>query len=50
MGKLKIVVFNYNISFANIFLITSLLYAFGVILYYLLILDYNKRETAGLIK
>ncbi len=42
--------FNYNISFANIFLVTSLLYAIGVILYYLLILDYNKRESAGLIK
>ena len=42
--------FNYNISFANIFLVTSLLYAIGIILYYLLILDYNKRESAGLIK
>lgn len=49
-GLMVSVMFGYNISFANIFLITALLYAFGVILYYLLILDYNKRETAGLIK
>ena len=49
-GLMVSIMFGYNISFANIFLITALLYAFGVILYYLLILDYNKRETAGLIK
>jgi hypothetical protein len=44
------VLFTYNFTFGNIFLITSLLYAFGVVLYYLLILDYNKRETQGLIE
>lgn len=37
-------------QFVTIFLITSLLYAFGVVMYYLLILDYNKRETDGLIQ
>lgn len=34
----------------NIFLITAALYAFGVILYYVLILDYGKREKLGLIE
>lgn len=37
-------------QFVNIFLITSLLYGFGVVMYYLLILDYNKREEKGLIE
>jgi MFS family permease len=36
--------------FVQIFLITSALYAVGVILFYLLILAYNKREDAGLIE
>lgn len=36
--------------YVNIFLITSALYAVGVLWYYFLILDYNKREKAGLIK
>jgi hypothetical protein len=36
-------------SYVNIFLITAALYGVGVILYYFLILDYNKREKAGLI-
>lgn len=36
--------------FVNVFLITAALYAFGVILYYLLILDYNRREARGLIR
>jgi hypothetical protein len=44
------VLFTYQFSFANIFLITALLYAFGVLLYYLLILDYVKREKAGYIE
>jgi len=37
-------------QFVNIFLITSVLYGFGVVMYYLLILDYNKREEKGLIE
>ncbi len=49
-GIMVTVLFVYHFSFANIFLITSLLYAIGVVLYYLLILDYNKREEKGLIE
>lgn len=49
-GLMVTLLFTYNFTFATIFLITSLLYAFGVILYYLLILDYNKREEKGLIE
>lgn len=41
--------FAQNVSFANVFLITAALYTVGVIWYYVLILDYNKREKAGLI-
>ena len=37
-------------AYVNIFLITAALYAVGVIWYYLLILDYNKREKLGLIR
>lgn len=37
-------------QFVNIFLITAVLYGFGVVMYYLLILDYNKREEKGLIE
>jgi MFS family permease len=48
-GIMVTVLFSYNLTFVNIFLITSLLYAFGVVMYYLLILDYNKREERGLI-
>ena len=36
--------------YVNIFLITAALYAFGVIMYYFLIVDYGKREKQGLIK
>ena len=36
-------------AFVNIFLITALLYAVGVLLYYGLIVDYSKREKQGLI-
>ncbi len=36
-------------AYVNIFLITSAMYAFGVLMYYFLILDYNKREKQGLI-
>ena len=42
-GIMVTVMFGYDFTFATIFLITSLLYAIGVILYYLLILDYNKN-------
>jgi hypothetical protein len=48
-GLMVSVLLSLGLSFASIFLITSLLYAFGVALYYLLILDYNKREADGLI-
>ena len=36
-------------AYVNIFLITAAMYAFGVVMYYFLILDYNKREKQGLI-
>ena len=49
-GIMVTVLFSYHFTFANVFLITSLLYAFGVVMYYLLILDYNKREEKGLIE
>ncbi len=49
-GFMVTVLFTYDFTFANIFLITSLLYAFGVVMYYLLILDYNKREQDGFIE
>jgi predicted MFS family arabinose efflux permease len=35
--------------YVNIFLITAAMYAVGVLWYYFLILDYNKREREGLI-
>lgn len=37
-------------AYVNVFLITAGLYALGVIWYYILILDYNKREKLGLIE
>ncbi len=49
-GIIVSVLFSLNFSFGSIFLITSLLYALGVILYYLLILDYGRREKLGLIE
>ncbi len=49
-GIMVSVLFAYDFEFVNIFLITSVLYAFGVVMYYLLILDYNKREEKGLIE
>lgn len=49
-GLMVKILFAHKFQFANIFLITSLLYAFGVIMYYLLILDYIKREKQGLIE
>jgi hypothetical protein len=49
-GFMVTILFAYNFTFVNVFLITSLLYAVGVVLYYLLILDYNKRELDGRIE
>lgn len=49
-GVMVTILFSYHYSFGTVFLITSLLYAIGVVLYYLLILDYNKREEQGLIE
>ncbi len=49
-GFMVKVLFAHQFEFVSIFLITALLYAFGVIMYYLLILDYNKREAKGLIE
>lgn len=49
-GFMVTVLFASGFQFVNIFLITSLLYGFGVVMYYLLILDYNKREEKGLIE
>jgi predicted MFS family arabinose efflux permease len=49
-GLMVTLMFSYDISFANIFLITSLLYAFGVVMYYFLILDYHRKEEQGLIE
>jgi MFS family permease len=49
-GLMVALMFSYDVSFANIFLITSLLYAFGVLMYYFLILDYHKKEEQGLIE
>jgi len=49
-GIMVTVLFACQYDFVHVFLITSLLYAFGIIMYYLLILDYNKREEEGLIE
>lgn len=49
-GFMVKVLFSKGFQFVNIFLITSLLYGFGVVMYYLLILDYNKRQKQGLIE
>lgn len=49
-GLMVNIMFNFGFEFVNIFLITSLLYALGVFLYYVLILDYIKREEQGLIE
>lgn len=48
-GFMVKVMFSKGFAFVNVFLITAALYAFGVIMYYLLILDYIKREKQGLI-
>jgi predicted MFS family arabinose efflux permease len=49
-GFMVKILLSHGFQFVNIFLITSLLYGFGVVMYYLLILDYNKREEKGLIE
>ena len=49
-GYMVKIMFSKNYPYVNIFLITAALYAFGVLLYYFLILDYGKREKQGLIK
>jgi predicted MFS family arabinose efflux permease len=48
-GYLVKIMFHQGYEFVSIFLITSGLYAFGVVLYYFLILDYGNREKRGLI-
>ncbi len=49
-GYMVKVMFSKGYPFVNVFLITAALYAFGVLLYYLLILDYSRREAKGLIR
>lgn len=46
-GFMVKVMFGQGYAFVSIFLITSALYAFGVFMYYMLILDYIKRENDG---
>ncbi len=48
-GFMVKLLFELKFEFVSIFLITALLYEVGVVLYYFLILDYNKREASGLI-
>lgn len=48
-GLMVKVLLGKGFQYVNIFLITALLYAFGVFLYYLLTIDYGKREKKGLI-
>ncbi len=48
-GYMVKVMFGKGYAYVNIFLITAGLYAFGVVLYYFLILDYGRREKKGLI-
>jgi predicted MFS family arabinose efflux permease len=49
-GYMVSIMFAQGYHFVNIFLITSLLYAFGIVMYYLLILDYNIRQEKGFIE
>ena len=49
-GLMVNILFRFGYQFVNIFLITSGLYALGVIMYYGLIVDYVKREEKGLIE
>jgi len=48
-GFMVKLMFGRGYEFVSIFLITSALYAFGVVMYYVLILDYIKREKHGFI-
>lgn len=43
-------IFEIGYSYVNLFLLTAALYAVGVVWYYWLILDYNRREEKGLIE
>jgi predicted MFS family arabinose efflux permease len=45
-GSFFKVMFSHGFSYVNVFLITCSLYAVGVIWFYFLILDYNKRTKA----
>ena len=49
-GLMVNILFRFGYQFVNVFLITSALYSFGVIMYYGLIVDYVKREEKGLIE
>lgn len=49
-GLMVNILFTFGFRFVNVFLITAGLYAIGVILYYILIVDYVKREEKGLIE
>ncbi|MGE0569129.1 MAG: MFS transporter, partial [Bacteroidia bacterium] len=46
-GLMVNLMFILGFQFVTIFLITSLLYALGVVLYYFLILEYTKKEERG---
>lgn len=48
-GIMVKIMFGKGYEFVSIFLMTAALYAFGVLMYYFLILDYIKREKKGLI-
>jgi MFS family permease len=43
-------IFNMDFSFVHLFLLTAVLYAIGVFWYNWLLIDYGKREKAGLIE
>lgn len=49
-GYLVSLMLGIHLPFVSIFLITSALYAFGVFMYYLLIIDYTKKEKEGSIE
>lgn len=49
-GLMVKVLFSHHFEFVTIFLMTAVLYAIGVVMYYFLILDYTKREDQGLIE
>jgi hypothetical protein len=49
-GLFVAILFANGVEFVSIFLLTAALYTIGVIWYYFLIVDYNKREIKGLIK